>query len=134
SEEDPVTLKAMSILGILYSAQGKYEQAEPLVSKSLEIARRVCGEESSITMSAMSCLGWFIYAQQGRYAEAETLLTKAVEISRRVFGDDNPVSKEHIYPLAQLYQYQGKPTQAESLFTKSLEGYRLVSGEGVTDN
>ena len=51
----------MGILGHLYSVQEKYTEAEPILSKSLEVERRVRGEEHTDTADAMFVLAWMYY-------------------------------------------------------------------------
>jgi len=75
----------MNNLASVYASQGRNEEAEKLHVKTLEILRRVLGEEHPDTLGSMNNLA-SVYASQGRNEEAEKLLSEAVEIRRRVLG------------------------------------------------
>ena len=64
------------------NAQGKYDEAEPLYRKALEIRRQVLGEDHPETATRYNNLASNLDAQ-GKYAEAEPLHRRALEIRRR---------------------------------------------------
>jgi tetratricopeptide (TPR) repeat protein len=86
-EEDWWTQWSMNNLARLYRDRGRYDEAEELYVKGLEIARRAMGEEDWSTVNSMYQLG-VVYIQQGRYDEAEPLLIKSLEISGRLWGPE----------------------------------------------
>ena len=71
------------------NAQRKYEEAQPLFQKALEIHRRLLSDDHPHTASSYHNLGYNLYAQ-GKYAEAHPLFQKALEIYRRLRRDDHP--------------------------------------------
>jgi len=69
--------------------QGRYDEAEQINTKTLEIKRRIFGEEHPDTLGSMNNLA-SVYASQGRNEEAEKLHVKTLEILRRVLGEEHP--------------------------------------------
>jgi tetratricopeptide (TPR) repeat protein len=57
---------------VLYRAQGKYAQAEPLYKRALAIREQQLGEMHPSTATSLNNLA-LLYTEQGKYAEAEPL-------------------------------------------------------------
>jgi tetratricopeptide (TPR) repeat protein len=131
-DEHPHTLWFIGNLGELYTNQGRYNEAEPLLVKALEMRRRVLGEEHPETLDFMNSLG-DLYSRQGRYNEAEPLLVKALEIRRRILGEEHPDTLSSMHSLGWLYYRWGRYNEAEPLFIKALEGRQRVLGEENPD-
>ncbi len=77
-EEHPDTLSSMNNLALLYYLRGRYEEAESLYLKCLDVRRVTLGEDHSATLSSMNCLAG-LYESQGRYVEAEPLYVKCLD-------------------------------------------------------
>ena len=60
----------MNNLAMLYKHQGRYGEVEPLLVKTLEIQRRVLGQEHPNALAVMNNLA-MLYKHQGRYGEAD---------------------------------------------------------------
>ncbi|HXA64128.1 MAG TPA: tetratricopeptide repeat protein, partial [Bryobacteraceae bacterium] len=75
----------MNNLSIIYRHEGKYAQAEALLSAALEIKRRVLGREYPNTLKTMGNLA-NVYHDEGKYPQAETFFSQMLEIQRRVSG------------------------------------------------
>ncbi len=101
----------MNLINLPCHKQGRYEEAEKLLTESLERLRRVQGREHKRTIQIMMHLGW-VYTEQQRYNEAETLLLDAFELSYRVLGplDDNTIGS--IGKIVDLYETWNKPEKA----------------------
>ena len=69
-EAHPGTLSSVNRLTELKVDQGKYAQAEPLLTKVLNGKRRVLGQEHPKTLISMNNLA-LLYEDQGKYAQAE---------------------------------------------------------------
>ena len=89
----------MNNLALLYLEQGRYDDAEPLLTKELQAERRVLGEEHPDTLLSMNNLA-MLYFEQGRHDEAEPLYVKALEGRRRVLGEEHPDTLESINSVA----------------------------------
>jgi tetratricopeptide (TPR) repeat protein len=70
--EHPYTAQSLNNLAGLYRDQERYEEAEPLYQRALEIAERVLGPEPPNTAKTLNNLAE-LYRDQGRYEEAERL-------------------------------------------------------------
>jgi len=64
----------MNDLAELYQNEGKYTQAEPIITKVLEIQRRTLGQKHPNTLKTMVALA-ALYRNQGKYAQAEPIYT-----------------------------------------------------------
>ena len=69
------------------------DEAEELLAGSLDVHRRVLGDEHPDTPIAMNNLA-SVYMTSGRYAEAEALYVEALELFRRLLGSAGPVDHE----------------------------------------
>jgi tetratricopeptide (TPR) repeat protein len=74
---------------MLYSSQGRYEQAEPLYQQALEMWKRLLGDEHPDVATSLNNLAG-LYDSQGRYEQAEPLYQQALEMWKRLLGDEHP--------------------------------------------
>jgi tetratricopeptide (TPR) repeat protein len=70
--EHPDTATALNSLAEFYRERGRYEEAEPLYQRALDIAEKVLGPDHPDTGTSLNNLAELYYAQ-GRYEEAERL-------------------------------------------------------------
>jgi tetratricopeptide (TPR) repeat protein len=117
----------MNNLAAVYSAQGKYAQAEALFHESLGIKRRVLGPDHADTLLTMDNLA-NVYDERGKYAQADVLASQCLEIRRRVLGPEHPDTLWSMETLAAIYNAQGEYAQAEALYSRTLEIQRRVLG------
>jgi len=106
------TLVCKNNLALLYVAQGKYPEAEPLYKRCLQLRKKFLGEnhpDTLISINNLACL----YFSQGRYAEAEQLFKRCLQLSEKVLGKKHPETLARINNLASLYQAQDRYTEAE---------------------
>ena len=127
-EEHPDTLHSMHDLALLYQNQGRYDEAEPLYVKSLELRRRMLSEEHPDTLQSMHNLA-MVYENQGHYDEAESLYVKTLELRRRALGEEHPDTLQSMNNLARVYENQSRYEEAEPLYVERLEVRRRVLGE-----
>ena len=78
----------MHNLAAEYRDAEKYAQAEPLFTRTIELRRRVLGEENPNTLLSMANLA-SLYRNQSRYTEAEQLYARVFEVRRRVLGPEH---------------------------------------------
>ncbi len=52
-KEHPETLRSVTNLGTFYQAQGRYQEAEQLLSRALEASERVLGKEHPDTLASV---------------------------------------------------------------------------------
>jgi tetratricopeptide (TPR) repeat protein len=129
-EEDLAS--TLSNLAYLYSSQGRYDQAEPLLVQALELRKRLLQEDHPNVATSLNNLA-LLYKSQGRYAEAEPLLVQALELRKRLLGEDHPDVATSLNNLAALYDSQGRYDQAEPLYLQALELWKRLLGEDHPD-
>ncbi len=72
SPKDPRRAVSLNKLALLYDAQGKYAEAEPLYKRSLAIWEQALGPEHPDVAGSLNNLAE-LYRAQGRYAEARAV-------------------------------------------------------------
>jgi tetratricopeptide (TPR) repeat protein len=113
----------------LYDSQGKYESAEPLYQRALDIWERQLGADHPSTATSLNNLA-ALYHSQGKYESAEPLYQRALDIYERQLGADHPDTANSLHNLALLYQSQGKYELAEPLFLRACS--ILIQTQNVT--
>lgn len=71
-ENHPLTLKALSSIGVIYNISGDYVNAEKFLKKSAETLNRIYGAKNIEAIGADIALGYF-YNSSGQYEEAITI-------------------------------------------------------------
>ena len=117
--EDPRLATSLNNLALLYEAQGKYVEAEPLYKRALAIDEKAVGPEHPEVATILDNLA-SLYDAQGRYAEAEPLHKRALAIAEKALGSEHPDTATSLNNLALLYQDQGKYAEAEPLHERAL--------------
>uniref|UniRef100_A0A8H7NHI4 NB-ARC domain-containing protein n=1 Tax=Bionectria ochroleuca TaxID=29856 RepID=A0A8H7NHI4_BIOOC len=123
---------SMADLATTYYAQGRYNDAEEISVKVLELRREELGEKHPDTISSMADLAT-TYHVQGRYEEAEKLKDEALELRREVLGEKHPDTISSIASLAATYHAQGRYDKAEGIYQEVLNLQREVLGEKHPD-
>ena len=118
-EQDPRLATSLNNLALLYRAQGKYEQAEPLLPRALTISEKALGPEHPDVAKSLNNLA-SLYQDQGKYEQAEPLYQRSLTIGEKALGPEHPDVAKSLNNLASLYQAQGKYEQAEPLYQRSL--------------
>ena len=111
---------------------GEYGKAEPLFKQSLEISKKVHGENDPDFALGLNNLA-NLYSETGRYAEAEPLYLRALEIIRAGAGEDNAFYVKSLNNLASLYKRMGNYVEVEPLYKKAADILLKISGEGRPD-
>src|SRR5262249_2644027 len=83
AEDDPQLLVANYMLGRRFCVSNHYDQPEPILSRTLELVRRVRGNEHAETLEVMRWAG-LCYSARGRYAEGEQLLREGLDTLSRL--------------------------------------------------
>lgn len=101
--DHPDTAVSYNNVALNLNAQGRYQDAEPLLQKALEIRERVLGEDHPNTATSYNNMASNLDAQ-GRYQDAEPLYRKALEICERVLGEEHPNTRSIMQKLKNLSQ------------------------------
>jgi tetratricopeptide (TPR) repeat protein len=81
-------------LALLYYAQGRYQEAEPLYVEALKIRRRFQRNYSPDVAATLNNLALLYYAQ-GRYQEAEPLYMEALQLRKSILGIITLMWRQH---------------------------------------
>jgi tetratricopeptide (TPR) repeat protein len=117
--EDRQFAFSLNGLASLYKDQGKYNEAEPLLLRSLSIDEKVYGEDHLDVAISLNNLA-SLYKDQGKYNEAEPLYQRSLFILEKQLGENHPHVATSLNNLAGLYDSQGKYNEAEPLYRRSL--------------
>jgi non-specific serine/threonine protein kinase/serine/threonine-protein kinase len=115
-------------VGKTYEDLGLYPEAEPHLTRALDLTRRELGEQDVRYLSSVSDLAE-LHLKEAKYEQAERLLSGPLEVAHRVLGDHHPQTLTIMMGLGQIYMMQGKHSEAEPLFVRALEGRRRLLGE-----
>ncbi len=87
--EDPRIITTLENLAEVYWKRGKYDKAEPLCKRILQMTEFVLGEDHIDVALAANNLA-LLCQRQGKYSEAVTYFGKAAAIKEKLLGQDNP--------------------------------------------
>lgn len=104
-------------------AQGKYQQAEPMLGQSLELRRRIEGPRHPAVFLVLLKLA-SMYQREGKYALAENHAAQAMDGFRQISGPDDDDTLRSACAVALADASQGKFTGSEPLARKALEVFR----------
>jgi len=125
-EEHPDTLMSMRALGVLYRLEGRYSEADAMLTKALETQRRDLGGENPSTLGNLDDFA-ALRKNQGKYAEADALFASALETRRRVIGPAHPDTLNDMVSLAEVRLEEMKYADAESLLREALSSYEKTA-------
>ena len=114
-------------LAKLYYSQGRYAEAEPLLTCTRTIRERQLGTDHPDVATSVNDLAE-LYRAQGRYPEAEPLYNRALAILERVLGSDHYDVAICLNNLANLYNSRGYYAEAEPLYTRALDALECHLG------
>jgi serine/threonine protein kinase len=126
--KDPeLQAQMMQIMGEVYDNLGLYSRELSLLTRAVDIRRRVLGPQNPDTLTSMNYLGCNL-AVQGRYAEAEKLLRETLVIQRRILGPGHESTLGSMNALSIVLSQQGRHAEAEKLQRETLGIRRRVLG------
>src|SRR5262249_55527773 len=98
-------------LALLYTHQGRYADAEPLLRRSQAIREKALGPDHPAVATSFAGLA-DLYGAQDRYADAEPLYKRALTIREKALGPDHRALAALLNTLALLYTHQARNTDA----------------------
>jgi non-specific serine/threonine protein kinase/serine/threonine-protein kinase len=126
--DDPeLQSRLLYTMGDTYEGLGLFSRPESLLSRSLQIRRKVLGPQHPDTLASMNDLGEAI-RWEGRYPEAEKLVREALHGRQQVLGPDNPATLASMYTLGLVLQSESSYDEAEKLLRALLETQRRIRG------
>jgi eukaryotic-like serine/threonine-protein kinase len=127
SKDPELQAQMMQTMGDVYDNLGLYPQVQSLLTRAVDIRRRVLGPQNPDTLTSMSSLGRNLM-KEGRYAEAEKLDGETLDIQRRVLGSEHPDTLMSMDNLANALAGEGRYAEAEKLDRETLDIQHRVLG------
>ncbi len=128
SLNDPELIAESNVhLGGVYAGQEKWDEAEKLFLKAVEIRERIGDKDSDEITYALSNLG-LIYAEQKKYDKAEVILRRAITIREKTQSPDLAVA---LLNLGKVYAEQKKLTESQVVYEKAFELFFLAEDLNV---
>ena len=128
--ENPGSASARHILGDVYYAQGKYQEAKEAYTRVLRIREQVAPDSLDTSQTIVN-LG-DIYRAQGNFAEAERLYDKGLAMRERFLPDSTAVAWSLI-GLGKLYRQTGRNAEAKKSYERALAIDEKVLGPNHPD-
>ncbi|MFT4927301.1 MAG: tetratricopeptide (TPR) repeat protein [Phenylobacterium sp.] len=125
-EETALTAVLMSVLGRIFEAQGKYQQALPWYQRALEITEKNHHPGVAATLNNLAQL----YDTLGKPELALSLYQRALEIDEKTYGPDHNKLAVTLNNLANLYRATEEFEQALPLFQRALKITEKTYGSG----
>jgi hypothetical protein len=125
-EKDRETLSTMVALTNTLIRLGKFDEAESLGARCLDLCRRGFGDTDFLTVRAISQRA-FTYMSKDDAARAEPFSEEALKCVRLIADDHHPATLRQIFGLAHVYQKQGKHADAAKLIAQLLDEPRTDS-------
>ncbi len=116
----PSLATSINNLALLYQAQGRLSEAEPLFGRALKILETALPPNHPDVAASVNDLA-SLYLAQGRLSEAEPLYQRALKIRETALPPNHPDVAQSVNDLAVLYQAQGRLSEAEPLFGRALK-------------
>jgi tetratricopeptide (TPR) repeat protein/thioredoxin-related protein len=127
-EADPVLFSQyLDWVAHFFQMNARYDGAEPLLQRALDIMEKVKGPESPETARSLNSLGLLFY-DKGDYAGAEPLYRRALNIREKILGLEHPDTASSLNNLALLLLDKGDNAGAEPLCRRALSINEKVFG------
>jgi hypothetical protein len=114
---------------VVFTAEGKWDEAERLLRQNIAAERRTIGPEHGQTLVAVSALAEVLQAK-GSFAEAEELLRPNLAAAQGTLGDQGHVTFRAMFDLSAVLLAQGKAAEAEPLARRCREGRQKTLPSG----
>ena len=109
---------SLNNLALLYKAQCRYAEAEPLYQRALAIREKALGPQHPDLANSLNNLA-ILYQVQGRYEEAETNFVWALVIREDSLGLDHPSVAASLEDYAALLRQIGRSAEATEMDTRA---------------
>ncbi|KAH6974923.1 hypothetical protein EDB80DRAFT_881846 [Ilyonectria destructans] len=128
---DDLVIGSLHMLGMLYSDQGKFKEAEEMYERALDGYEKALGPHHTSTLITVNNLG-NLYSDQSKFEEAEEMYERALEGYEKALGPDHTSTLDTVNNLGILYKERGKFEEAEEMYEQALEGYEKALGPDHT--
>lgn len=132
-QENMVVGQSLMTLAVLYLAQTRYEEAEPLLLEALAMSKKQLPEEhplvSMLVIHEANARAQVLF-QNGKVVESISLAKETLDNSRLRLGQENVVVAECLVTLASLYQAQSRYEEARRFYNEALMMVKKLLPEG----
>ena len=118
SEESEEGASSLAILAAALQNQRKFDEAESVHLRALEIQRRLLKDNPAVA-GTLSNLGLLLMVR-GKLPEAETVLLEVLDLQRKRVGSEHHAVALCLSHLGALKRRQGKMEEAESLHRQAV--------------
>jgi tetratricopeptide (TPR) repeat protein len=112
--------------------QGQYARAAALFQKTLEIDRKILGDDHAVTGESYNNLA-ATFEAEGKEAEAEAMHRRTLGILLNALGEGHPYTAGSYNNLAECLRNQGKPAEAEAIHRRAVAIKQKARGDGHPD-
>jgi len=116
-------LASMNGLGLLYLIEGKFTEAEPLLTRAVETASRLLGEDNPDTQSCLNNLAE-LYRREGKLPQSDAVFERLLKARQRTYGADSPFTAGTLGALGEVKLQRGAFAEANALLRGAVEHYR----------
>lgn len=120
-------IKLQINLANIYRFEKKYNEAEKLYLKAIEIKEKKLGAHPDLAHLKKGLAQ--LYMEMGKNNEVEKLLQSAYDINKRKLGETNPATVSTQQELANFYRFNNNPLKALELMEKVLVKKKEIYGE-----
>ncbi|MCH9651541.1 MAG: serine/threonine-protein kinase [Deltaproteobacteria bacterium] len=117
--EGEAGVRALSGLSRAFQLQGVYDRAHQLRQQSLDLTRKVLGDDHPLAAVNQNELGGLL-REQGDHTAAAEAYGMALDLYRSFYGERHPRVADLYNDLGLLYDEQGRFEDARDNFTKAL--------------
>jgi serine/threonine protein kinase/tetratricopeptide (TPR) repeat protein len=127
-ENSPAVAESLKYLGLVYSGQSRWLEAEARHREALEVQIRIYGPQHPEVAATLSTIGW-VLAQQAKHHEAEQFLQRALVQQRAVSTVPGVEVASTLTRLGSVLTQEGRVKEAEGVLNEALTINRRVFGQ-----
>lgn len=131
----PETIQALDILTDSLLSQGEYNKAESCMRKSVELSKKIYGEQNVETKNSLERLSTFLYGE-GRELEALPFLVRCLQINKNQKAPANhetinswAIRKGQLEDIISIYETAELPSRGLIFWLRQLDKHLHESGE-----
>ncbi len=112
----PMSAQSLNNLAVLYQAQGRYAEAEPLYKRALAIREKALGPDHPDVGTLAQQPGRAVPEPRAATPRPSRSTSARSRSARRRWAPTTPMSAPSLNNLAELYRAQGRYAEAEPLY------------------
>jgi len=116
--DHPSTAQALGNLAVLYQAQGRFEEAEPLLTRSCETLEKRLSASHPVVAACLAAQA-MLFRQTRRYALAEQFYRRALGLHEQLLGAEATEVGRSLVNLGVLLRETDRADEAEPLLRRA---------------